>query len=69
MRENTERPITVTEGTSTLIGNDAGKLRECLGLVMAGRYKEGRCPKLWDGKAAERIAGVILGGAGGGGRD
>lgn len=59
MRENTERPITVTEGTSTLIGNDAGKLRECLGLVMGGRYKRGKCPELWDGKAAERIAKVI----------
>lgn len=60
MRENTERPITVTEGTSTLIGSDADKLRRCLQQVMDGRYKQGRCPDLWDGKAAQRIAQVIM---------
>ena len=59
LRENTERPITVDVGTSTLIGSDAERLRECLGQVMNGRYKTGRCPELWDGKAAERIAQVI----------
>ncbi len=62
MRENTERPITVEEGTSTLIGNDAAKLRECLGHVLAGTYKNGKCPELWDGKAAERIAQVVVNG-------
>lgn len=61
MRENTERPITVTEGTSTLIGTDAGKLHACLRQVMDGRYKQGHCPDLWDGMAAKRIAGVIVG--------
>ena len=59
LRENTERPITVDVGTSTLIGNDAERLRQCLGQVMNGRYKTGRCPELWDGKAAQRIAQVI----------
>ena len=62
MRENTERPITVDVGTSTLIGNDAGKLRESLGQVMRGAYKHGRCPELWDGQAAVRIAEVIVNG-------
>ena len=60
MRENTERPITVDVGTSTLIGNDAGKLRECLGQVMHGRTSSGRCPELWDGQAAVRMAEVIV---------
>ncbi|MHB0956099.1 MAG: non-hydrolyzing UDP-N-acetylglucosamine 2-epimerase [Pirellulaceae bacterium] len=59
MRENTERPITVDVGTSTLIGSDAQKLRECLGQVLSGNYKVGTCPELWDGKAAQRIAKVI----------
>ncbi len=62
MRENTERPITVDVGTSTLIGNDAGKLRESLGQVMRGAYKRGRCPELWDGQAAVRMAEVIVSG-------
>ncbi|MGB9690110.1 non-hydrolyzing UDP-N-acetylglucosamine 2-epimerase [Thermogutta sp.] len=59
VRPNTERPITVTEGTSTLVGSDPVKLRRCLEDVLSGRYKTGRCPELWDGKAAERIAGVL----------
>ena len=60
MRENTERPITVDMGTSTLIGSSPAKLDEYLQKVIAGSYKEGSCPDLWDGKASERIAKVIL---------
>ena len=59
VRPNTERPITVSEGTSTLIGNDATKLREQLAAVLSGTEKRGRCPPLWDGRAAERIARVL----------
>ena len=59
MRENTERPITVTDGTSTLVGNDATHLKLCLHQVIDGSYKKGRCPELWDGKASERIAKIL----------
>ena len=59
LRPNTERPVTVEEGTSTLVGNDAAALRRLLGDVLSGRYKRGRCPKLWDGRAAERIAAIL----------
>jgi UDP-N-acetylglucosamine 2-epimerase (non-hydrolysing) len=59
-RPNTERPITVTEGTSTLVGNDAQQLRSGLNEVLAGTYKTGKCPELWDGHAAERIAQVVV---------
>ena len=55
-RPNTERPVTVQEGTSTLVGSDPVKLRDGLRLMLEGRYKQGRCPALWDGRAAERIA-------------
>lgn len=58
-RENTERPITVDEGTSTLVGNDAEQLRRYLRAVLDGTYKRGRCPRLWDGQAASRIAAVL----------
>lgn len=58
-RANTERPITVDEGTSTLVGNDPQKLSECLQAVLSGTYKQGRCPSLWDGRAAERIVDVL----------
>lgn len=59
MRENTERPITVTEGTSTLIGADAELLRQQLEAVLGGTYKQGKCPELWDGRASERIVEVL----------
>ncbi len=58
-RPNTERPITVEEGTSTLVGNDPDQLRIGLRDVLEGRYKRGRCPALWDGRAANRIAQLI----------
>jgi len=60
LRENTERPITVEIGTSTLIGSDSEKLRSYLNDVLEGRYKSGKCPELWDGNAAERIAELLV---------
>jgi UDP-N-acetylglucosamine 2-epimerase (non-hydrolysing) len=58
-RANTERPITVSQGTSTLVGNDAARLRDGIAAVLAGQYKKGECPALWDGRAADRIAGIL----------
>ncbi len=59
LRSNTERPITVTQGTSTLVGNDPGQLRHYLDQILDGTYKRGTCLELWDGKAAARIAAVL----------
>lgn len=59
MRSNTERPVTVDEGTSTLIGSSAADLRAYLRQVIDGTYKSGQCPPLWDGKAAERIVEIF----------
>jgi len=61
LRENTERPITVTAGTNILVGQNREKLRQELCRVLQGRGKKGRVPPLWDGHAAERIAGIIAG--------
>ncbi len=55
LRENTERPITVTQGTNTIVGSDAGLIREAFDDVLASGGKAGRVPELWDGKAAQRI--------------
>lgn len=59
MRPNTERPITVEEGTSTLIGSDTDLLQKRMEEVLTGRCKSGRCPDLWDGRGAERIVDVL----------
>jgi UDP-N-acetylglucosamine 2-epimerase (non-hydrolysing) len=60
LRENTERPVTVTEGTSTLVGGDMDLLRRLVTDVLEGRYKTGKCPASWDGRAAERIAEILV---------
>jgi UDP-N-acetylglucosamine 2-epimerase (non-hydrolysing) len=59
VRENTERPITVTMGTNVLVGRDAAKLRTELAKVLAGQAKKGTVPPLWDGHTGERIAEVV----------
>jgi len=59
LRENTERPITVTQGTNTVVGTDPQKIGECYTDVMTTGGKTGRIPELWDGHAAERIVGII----------
>jgi UDP-N-acetylglucosamine 2-epimerase (non-hydrolysing) len=56
MRENTERPITVEQGTNVLIGRDRALARECVRAILDGGGKRGRAPELWDGRAAPRIA-------------
>ncbi|MBL8052105.1 MAG: UDP-N-acetylglucosamine 2-epimerase (non-hydrolyzing) [Nitrospira sp.] len=55
LRDNTERPETITIGTNELIGTDPSKLPPALARLMAGEWKKGAIPPLWDGKAAERI--------------
>ena len=60
VRENTERPVTVTLGSNTLVGRETGRLLEETEKVLAGRAKQGTVPPLWDGHASERIAAVLL---------
>ena len=56
LRQNTERPITVEQGTNTLIGRDFTALRAAVDAIVAGGGKRGRLPELWDGRTAGRIA-------------
>jgi UDP-N-acetylglucosamine 2-epimerase (non-hydrolysing) len=61
VRENTERPVTVTYGTNVLVGRDPLKLRLEVARVLAGEAKKGNVPPLWDGSAGKRIADVLTG--------
>jgi UDP-N-acetylglucosamine 2-epimerase (non-hydrolysing) len=59
IRENTERPVTVDEGSNVLVGTDPEKIMLEARKVLRGEGKQGRRPHLWDGKAAERIVDVL----------
>lgn len=60
LRETTERPITVTEGTNVIVGSDKEKIIKESLKVIEGKAKNGKIPELWDGKAAERIVKILL---------
>src|SRR3954470_6929430 len=60
LRENTERPVTVDVGTNQLVGTDPAKAVAAAREVLQGRGKRGRIPELWDGRAAERVADVLV---------
>lgn len=59
IRENTERPVTVEEGTNVLGGTDPDRLVELSRDIVAGNSKRGRRPALWDGRAAVRIVDIL----------
>jgi UDP-N-acetylglucosamine 2-epimerase (non-hydrolysing) len=60
MRANTERPITVSMGTNTLVGQDANQLRDEVARILDGKGKQGSVPPLWDGHTGERIAEIVI---------
>jgi UDP-N-acetylglucosamine 2-epimerase (non-hydrolysing) len=59
IRENTERPVTVDEGSNVLVGTDPVKILAETRKVLRGEGKQGKRPHLWDGKAAERIVAIL----------
>ena len=59
VRENTERPVTITSGTNTLVGRDPHRLESEVDRILAGKQTQGNRPELWDGHAAERMAAII----------
>jgi UDP-N-acetylglucosamine 2-epimerase (non-hydrolysing) len=61
MRNNTERPVTVSIGTNVLVGQDRKKLRSELIKILKGDAKTGSIPPLWDGHSGERIAEIVGG--------
>ena len=59
LRKNTERPVTVMQGTNTIVGSEPKRILAEALAILNGRNKAGRVPKFWDGRAAERIVAVL----------
>lgn len=60
LRDNTERPETITIGTNELIGTKPSAIKPALDKLFAGEWKKGGIPELWDGRAAERIVNILM---------
>jgi UDP-N-acetylglucosamine 2-epimerase (non-hydrolysing) len=60
LRANTERPITITQGTNRLVGLDADLLAVSWAQILEGDWPTGRLPELWDGKASERVVKTLM---------
>ncbi len=59
LRDNTERPETITIGTNELIGTDPARLKPALDRLFAGQWKKGGIPEKWDGNTGKRIAEIL----------
>ena len=59
LRENTERPVTVTIGTNTITGSNTAFLLKKFNEILAGKYRKGKLPEYWDGKTAQRITKIL----------
>ncbi|PZP55570.1 MAG: UDP-N-acetylglucosamine 2-epimerase (non-hydrolyzing) [Micavibrio aeruginosavorus] len=59
LRDNTERWITVTQGTNVMVGTNPDALDSAMKSFLSGQVKSGTRPELWDGKAAERIVSIL----------
>ena len=57
LRPNTERPVTITEGTNELVTYE--NIEQKIDLILSGNWKQGRLPELWDGKTAQRIVNTL----------
>ena len=60
LRENTERPVTVHQGTNQVVGSDPKRITQEAILVLEQRTRKPSRPKFWDGRAAHRIVDVLL---------
>ena len=60
MRENTERPVTITEGTNILVGRDRKMILETVTTILTDKIRHSQIPRFWDGKTAERLVKIFV---------
>lgn len=60
LRDNTERPETITIGTNELLGTNPKVIKPAMEKLLSGQWKKGSIPELWDGHTAERVVAVLL---------
>jgi UDP-N-acetylglucosamine 2-epimerase (non-hydrolysing) len=60
LRDNTERPETISEGTNELLGTDPKVIKPAMDRLFSGGWKKGTIPELWDGRTSERIVKILL---------
>jgi UDP-N-acetylglucosamine 2-epimerase (non-hydrolysing) len=60
LRDTTERPVAVEEGTNVLVGSSPQRIVAAANSILRGRSKRGRRPRFWDGRAAERIVQILV---------
>ena len=60
LRDNTERPETITMGTNELLGTNSKSIKPAFEKLFSGKWKHGKIPKLWDGHTSERIVNHLL---------
>jgi UDP-N-acetylglucosamine 2-epimerase (non-hydrolysing) len=60
LRDNTERPETITIGTNELIGTNPKAIKPALEKLFSGQWKKGSIPEWWDGRTAERIVDILI---------
>lgn len=59
IRDNTERPITISLGSNTLVGSDKNKILNTVDQILKNQYKKSSVPKFWDGMASKRIIKIL----------
>ena len=60
LRDTTERPITISQGTNVLVWNDTEKIIDEAFKILDGKGKKENCPESWDGKAADRAVEILV---------
>ena len=60
LRDNTERPETITQGTNELLGTDPKSIAPSFSLLFSGNWKKTSIPELWDGKTSQRIVSILI---------